>query len=355
MKIITNILKCFTFVTIFVLGLFSLKTAIYAKANSSSYVVIEKLSGRVLYECNSNCKAFMASTTKILTTITVIENFDVKQEIEIPSSCVLVEGSSVYLKEGEIYSVEDLLYGLMLRSGNDCAEALAVGLCGSIENFANIMNQTAVKCGATKSNFVNPHGLHDDNHFTTAYDLGVITCYAMQNELFAKIVSTKSYTVTEKLSGVSTQWVNKNKMLNSFDGASGVKTGFTKKAGRCLVSSAKRNGMELICVVLNESNHYAVSKSLLSKGFDEYKLVKIIDSKKFKYRLPLKDKEKYLNLKIDNDFYYPIASGEVIKAEIDLPEYASNEVKDGDKVGEIKIYASKQLIFSQNIYTLIND
>ena len=355
MKKRTNIFKCFTFLIICFLAVNFNVLPIKANAKACSYAVIEKVSGRVLYESNSSQKAYMASTTKILTAITVIENFDIKKEITVPIGGVGVEGSSVYLKEGEVYTVEDLLYGLMLRSGNDCAQTLALALCQNVESFANLMNQTATKCGALNSNFVNAHGLHNDKHYTTAYDLALITRYAMQNPTFSKIVACKSYTATEQTTQTKKYWINKNKMLNSFEGASGVKTGFTKKAGRCLVSSAKRDGMELICVLLGEQNHYAVSKDLLEKGFSEYKLVKLVDSKKFDYKIPNEDRSKYYNLKIDNDFYYPISSKDKIKAEINLPNYIKNNIFDGVNVGEIKIYASKQLIFSQNIYTLINN
>ncbi|MBR3909381.1 MAG: D-alanyl-D-alanine carboxypeptidase [Clostridia bacterium] len=351
MKRIPNILKCFMIIVISVISVNFKYTGSFADSNNSSYVVIEKLSGRVLYEYNSNKKAYMASTTKILTAITVIDNFDISREVTVPKSCVGVEGSSVYLNENDVFTVEDLLYGLMLRSGNDCAEALAITLSGSIEDFASLMNQTAIRCGATNSNFKNPHGLHDDNHYTTAYDLALITRYALKNSVFAKIASTKNYVATEKNSNVSRYWINKNKMLSSFEGATGVKTGFTKKAGRCLVSSAQKNGMELICVVLNEPNHYQMSKNLLTKGFDNYRLIKIIDANKFDYSLPTENRTEYYDLEVKDDFYYPVSNGESISAEIALPKYLPSSVKSGEKVGEIKIYASKQLIFLQNIYT----
>ena len=355
MKINKKILKSFTIIIIAIICSFTPKIGANASENSSCYIVIEKTSGRVLYEQNSTKKAYMASTTKILTAICVIENFDIKKQITVPKECVGVEGSSVYLLDGEVYTVEDLLYGLMLRSGNDCAETLAISLSGSIENFAKLMNSTAKKAGASMSNFVNPHGLHDDNHYTTAYDLALITRYALNNPTFAKISSCKSYTATEITSNAKRNWVNKNKILSSYDGATGVKTGFTKKAGRCLVSSAKRGDLELICVVLNEPNHYGVTKSLFDDAFSKFSLVKLIDAKKFNYSLPNKDKSKYYKLKIDKDFIYPISTDEKIEIQIDLPKYLKSTPSNGQKVGEIKIYSSKQLIFSQNIYTLIND
>ena len=355
MKIISKILKSFTIVIICFLWVNPISATPKAIANSGSYVVIEKTTGRVLYENNSTQKAYMASTTKILTAITVINNFDLKTEVKVPKECVGIEGSSIYLQEGEIFTVEDLLYGLMLRSGNDAAETLAVTLSGNVESFVNLMNQTAKRLGATQSNFTNPHGLHNDNHYTTAYDLALITSKALSNPSFAKIASCKSYTAIEKTSNIKRTWTNKNKMLFSFQDATGVKTGFTKKAGRCLVSSAKRNGMELICVVLNEQNHYEVSKKLLNDAFETYRLIKVIDSKKFDYSIPNKSKSKYYKLTINEDLVLPIGKNEKFSVETVLPQYFENHLDKNQKVGEIKIYASKQLIFSQNIYTLIND
>jgi hypothetical protein len=161
----------------------------------------------------------------------------------------LVEGSSIYLRQGEKLTIRQLLYGLMLRSGNDCAVALAVKIGGNVERFAEMMNELARKIGVEKTNFVNPHGLHDDNHYTTAFDLARISAYAMKNSVFREIVSTKNITI----SGVEGErvLVNKNKMLSTFAGGDGIKTGFTKRAGRCLVSSAIKNGMEVVSVVLN--------------------------------------------------------------------------------------------------------
>ena len=223
----------------------------HAYALSKGEVVMEVMSGRVLHEKNPDEKLPMASTTKIVTAITVIENCDINNEIIVPESCTGVEGSSVYLKAGERYKIIDLLYGLMLRSGNDAAETLAVGVGGSREGFVKLMNETAKKAGAFDSAFKNPHGLPDKGHYTTASDLAKISCYAMKNDIFRKIVSEKTYTATELTCGEKKIWKNKNKMLFNFEGANGIKTGYTVKAGRCLVSSAIRNGMELVAVVLD--------------------------------------------------------------------------------------------------------
>lgn len=355
MKKISNILKVFTIAVICFSSFKIIGNVKTAYANSYSEVVIEKISGRVLHQVNQDAKLPMASTTKILTAITVIDNFPLDKIVAVPKECQGVEGSSIYLKEGDKFSVQDLLYGLMLRSGNDSAKTLAVCLSGSQEEFVSLMNVTAKKCGAVNSNFTNPHGLHDQNHYTTALDLALITRYALQNPTFAKIVQAKSYVATELNSGEKRVWKNKNKMLFNYEGATGVKTGYTKKAGRCLVSSAKRKGMEVISVVLNVSNMFEKSQQLLTEAFDNYDLVKIIDSKKFDYKIPNVEKSEYYSLYVNGDVYYPIEKNERLEIELDLPKHLDFIPEQDQKVGEIKIYSSKQLIFLKNIYTLINN
>ena len=348
MKINKGFLLCFMIAVICLNTLFFLRAS---ASFNSGIAVLEKTSGRVLYEDNSNEKLPMASTTKIITAITFIDNFDIESVIEIPSDFKGVEGSSVYLKGGEKYSAKDLLYGLMLRSGNDCAEVLASSLVGR-EKFISLMNLTAKICGAINTNLTNPHGLHEENHYTTASDLAIITCYALKNKTFKEIVSTKKYVATELNSGENRIWYNKNKMLGSFDGATGVKTGYTVKAGRCLVSSAERNGMEVVCVVLNVYDMFECSKRLLDEAFYNYKLVKLIDSKKFDYKIADTDLN-YYKLQIENDFYYPVSSSDKICVELNLPKFIKKPTKSKEKVGEITIYIKKQLIFCQNIYTLL--
>ena len=230
--------------------------------------VIDVDSGEILYCENENAPLAMASTTKILTAIIVIENMDLSQTIKVDDSAAGVEGSSIYLKKGEEIKVIDLLYGLMLRSGNDSAVALAIACAGSVPAFANLMNDKAKQIGATNSSFTNPHGLDDKNHYTTAKDLALISAYAMKNDIFREIVSTKMHVVEKTNLSEQRYFQNKNKMLSSFEGACGVKTGYTKKTGRCLVSAAKRDGKTLVCVVLSAPNMWQDSKNLLEFGFN---------------------------------------------------------------------------------------
>ncbi len=238
------------------------------KKQSRGAVVIEQSSKRVLYDEGMNEKCYPASTTKVLTALCVLENLPLDKIITVPKEAEGVEGSSIYLKAGQKISVIDLLYGLMLRSGNDAAVTLAVATSGNIQNFADLMNETAKKCGAVNSNFVNPHGLHDEMHYTTAYDLALICAKAYENEDFCKIVSTSQakITVDDEVRHIG----NKNKLLHLYDGANGVKTGFTKKSGRCLVSGAKRDGMQVIGVVLNHSDMWNDTVRILDFAFDNY-------------------------------------------------------------------------------------
>jgi len=244
-------------------------TTAEAYNRASAVVVMDADSGEVLHEENPNLRLEIASTTKILTAITTIENADIFQEVSIPKDGVGVEGSSIYLREGERWRVLDLLYGLMLRSGNDAAITLALITSGSIDNFTKLMNATAEKAGTTNSHFTNPHGLHDEHHYSTAFDLAKITSYALLCPIFAEICKTKTHFYTKK-NGVITEkgvFYNKNKMLYSYSGANGVKTGYTRHSGRCLVSSATRDGRTLICVVINVYDTYGVTKSLFDRYF----------------------------------------------------------------------------------------
>ena len=301
--------------------------------------VMELNSRRILYESNGEQRLPMASTTKILTAITVLELCkDINQEIIIPKEAEGVEGSSVYLKAGDPYSVEELLYGLMLRSGNDCAVALALHCCKSIEYFSVEMNKIAQKAGAINSNFKNPHGLPCADHYTTARDLSLITCYAMQNPKFAQIVQTQYFTPKS--------WKNKNKLLYNYEGAIGVKTGYTKEAGRCLVSAVRKNDMTLICTLLNCPTTYERTKALFDDAFRAYSYVPI-----------LKEGDRFnvngMQGVSKQNFYYPLLEEE--KEYLEIKTRASPKgygKKNKEILGEFQIYLAKRLLFSGNLYKL---
>ncbi len=216
--------------------------------NSRAYVVIDRKTNTVLIGKNEYSKKKMASTTKIMTAIVIIENYNLNDTIIISKKAGNTGGSRLGLKAGDKITVNDLLYGLMLRSGNDAAVALAEYASGSIENFSKLMNQKALELNLTNTHFVTPHGLDQDEHYTTAYELALLTNYALNNKTFAKIVGAKNFIIT--INGYPKELYNTNELLGNFDGVYGVKTGFTNGANRCLVTACKRDNKDFICVVL---------------------------------------------------------------------------------------------------------
>ncbi|MBQ3597037.1 MAG: D-alanyl-D-alanine carboxypeptidase [Clostridia bacterium] len=321
--------------------------------NSSCEVVMELQTGRILHASNECKRAYMASTTKILTSICVIENTDINKLVKVNKDTVGIEGSSIYLEEGEILSIKDLLYGLMLRSGNDCAETLAIETSGSIEEFAKLMNQTAIRIGATNSNFVNPHGLHDDNHYTTAYDLALISCYALKNNVFREIVSTKSIDIPWSTRNYCRHLINKNKMLSRLDGATGIKTGYTKKAGRCLVTSCKRNNMEIVSVVLNCYDMWDRSEYLINNAFNNYTQYKVIESDHIIDFIDVNNKK--VGIYVKNDVLIPVIENEIKKIHLEIcPNINNKSIKKDSEIGLAKIYIENNLIFEEKIYNIID-
>ena len=244
------------------------------------------------------------------------------------------------------------MYGLMLRSGNDCAVALALFHSGSIEAFAQAMNERAQQLGAAHSHFVNPHGLPDPKHYTTARDLCKIACAAMRNPVFKQIVSSKKFGLPDSGCGYNRVWVNKNKMLYEFDGANGVKTGYTKAAGRCLVSGAERDGMQLVSVVLNCPPMYERSAEILQQCFTEYSYRTIYLPKE--HCVSTEVKGKTCRVFAREPFAYPLKESELsdIEVKLNLPDTLSLPVQKGETVGEMQILFQNQLLFSQKIVSI---
>lgn len=321
-------------------GAFGLSSPIRASASAGAEIAMELTTRTVLTESNADKRMPMASTTKIMTALIIAEDCDLDEEITVPDAAVGVEGSSIYLKKDERIDVRDLLYGLMLRSGNDSAVALAIHHSGSVENFVTVMNERAKRIGADNTNFKNPSGLPDDEHYTTARDLCNIACYAMNNEIFKEVVSSKSHV------GKFRSFENKNKMLYRYEGANGVKTGYTLKAGRCLVSSAERDGMDVVTVVLNCYDMYERSSAILDQCFYAYKLLELNENTVFMSDRVLCKLSKTQNLVVKNTESLQIR----IKSTV-----TEKKIKKGDRVGILKIYDANGLIFSDNLYSIVDN
>ena len=234
--------------------------------------VLDAVSGRVLFETNSDQQSLIASTTKIMTALIVCEQCNVLDRMRIPKEAVGIEGSSMYLKEGEVLTLQELLYGLMLSSGNDAAVALAIYCGGTVEGFAELMNDKARILGLHNTHFVNPNGLDAPGHYSTARDLAVLAAYAMENPIFQRTVSAKQVRVGERCLR------NHNKLLWQVDGADGVKTGFTKAAGRILVSSAQRDARRIIAVTIDDPDDWRDHAKLYEDGFSRYEICHIVSA-----------------------------------------------------------------------------
>ena len=316
--------------------------------------VIEKNTHRILYAKNQDTKLANASTTKIATFLTILkhcDNFD--KIITIDNRAIGITGTSIYLKQGEKLSIKELLLGMMLVSGNDAATALALSISPSVEEFAILMTKEAQKCGAFNTTFKNPHGLDEDGHFTTAYDLALITAECYKYDIFKEIVTTK----TAKISNVTgyRYLKNKNKLLNTLDGCVGVKTGFTNNAGRCLVSSAERDNMQVICVVLNCGPMFEESYSLLEKSFQEYDIVTLLTPYTYLRTIPVSNSNSLeVKLYTQKGFSYPLSEYDRQKIEIiaEIPNQISAPIEKEQQVGELKIYLDNNLLFCEKIYTM---
>ncbi len=231
---------------------------------------------RTLWEQNADQRRGPASTTKIMTALVAAERMALSEKITVMREAVGIEGSSVYLTEGEVFTLEELLCCTLLSSANDAATAVAIAVGGSIEGFAVLMNEKCAELGLTDTHFTNPHGLDDKDHYTTARELGIIAAAALENEALSKIFSTYKMTVSAPDGGVRLL-INHNRLLKSIDGCIGVKTGYTKSNGRCLVSAAEREGLQLIAVTLNDGNDWHDHTVMLEAGFETYERVKLSD------------------------------------------------------------------------------
>lgn len=308
-----------------------------AEISAESAIVIEASSGDVIWSKNCNEKKPMASTTKIMTALVALSNCDIQKTVKISPLAVGVEGSSIYLYNGEELTMEQLLYAMLLESANDAAAAIAIEVGGSIEGFADMMNSMAKKLGLESTSFENPHGLDGENHYTTAKELALITREAMNNETFRKIVSTYKTTIPLNNTNGVRLLINHNKLLKSYDGAIGVKTGFTKKSGRCLVSAAERDGVEYICVTLNAPSDWNDHKRLLDYASSLYERKTLCSEGEYTYTLPLVGADGDSVVASNKDSLSVILPRDCSNIEyvIELPRFHFGGVNEGEELGRL--------------------
>ncbi|SDW56421.1 D-alanyl-D-alanine carboxypeptidase [Marininema mesophilum] len=318
-----------------------------SELSAHAAAVIDVNSNRILFEKEAQKRMRIASLTKIMTAIVAIENADVDKKVTVGPGAVGVEGSSIYLKQGDQVPLRTLLYGLLLRSGNDAAVAIAQHVGGSLEGFAYMMNEKAAYLGLKGTHFENPHGLDSDEHYSTAEDMARLTAYALKNPIFKKVVSTQVKKVPWPGEDWQRRWKNKNKMLRLYPGADGVKTGYTKLSKRTLVSSATREGRQIVTVTLDASDDWNDSMNLLDYGFNQYHAAELI-SKGQKIAPLSKWRRSGLAMIAEKPFTYPLTEEEKGTAEVKpmLTYPVSKIKKEGMRIGIGRIYLKGKLIGS---------
>ena len=307
--------------------------------SAQSAILLDCTTGRILYEKQPNLRSLIASTTKIMTALVVCEQCNVLDRMKIPKEAVGIEGSSMYLKEGEILTIQELLYGLMLHSGNDAAVALAIYCGGTVEGFAQMMNDKARALGLANTHFENPNGLDAENHYSTAKDLAILAAYAMENPIFAKIVSTRNIRVGDRCLR------NHNKLLWQLEGADGVKTGYTKAAGRILVSSAERCGRRLVAVTISDPNDWQDHMTLHENGFRLYSEQQIVHKDEILGAVEIAGGQCHnVKLVAKEGFFYSLSEDE--KPEIILPNpgFVYAPIAAGQDAGFAQVYLEHQRI-----------
>jgi len=336
-------------ICIFLLAAGSLPAFAGPQVVGETAVLIDCKNGQVLYEKNPHRRMYPASTTKILTAIIALEKSRLTDLAIVSKDACNIEGSAIGLQEGEVISIEDLLYALMLNSGNDSAVAIAQHVGGSVDGFVRLMNEKAAELGAVDTHFNNPNGLPDPNHYSSAYDLALIARYAMQNQEFRKIAATKTKNIKREDPKAQTYLLNHNKLLWQYEGTIGIKTGYTEAARQCLVAAAARQGRELIAVVLGSegSSIWDDAKELLNYGFNEFDSMSVIENGKYitdaQVRLGVSGTVPVL---ASRSLLYDFPRDEPleIRQEVRLREKITAPVEAGEKLGEIAFFNGEQEI-----------
>lgn len=366
-----HLIKNLFFLLFILIFLFSFDISFASEENSlnlnaRSCIVLDRNSKKIIFGKNEYNRVKMASTTKIMTATVIIENCDLSQTVTVSKKAAGTGGSRLGLKTGDKITIRDLLYGLLLCSGNDAAIALAETAAGSVQNFSNMMNNKAKELGLNNSHFESPHGLDSDNHYTTAYELALLADYALQNSTFRNIVGTKNYTIT--INGYPKNITNTNELLGSLDGVYGVKTGFTNGANRCLVTSCKRGEMDIICVVLGcDTKNFRTQDSikLINYTFEnfEYLDIKNLIDRKFENYKNNNTNPFEINKGVSNDLeircfstepsIIPIKKDEKnsIKVNFELKKNLEAPINANLKVGSFMVYSDNRTILEGDILT----
>ncbi len=301
--------------------------------SASSAILMEASTGTVLYEKDPDARRLIASTTKLMTALVALENCGLEEEVTVPAVCETIEGSSMHLKAGQKLTMRELLYGLMLESGNDAAVAVAYHVAGSVEGFAKLMNERAASLGLENTHYVNPHGLNAEGHYSSARDLALIMRACMNDPLFAQIASTKT------ISFGGRTFTNHNKLMWSYEGMIAGKTGYTMKAGRTLVTCAERNGMRLICVTLNDGNDWADHEALLDMGFSEWVMQSPVKAGDILGSIPvISGLSKSVEVRADTGFSMLTRAGEELEVTVNLPKFVYADAREGESAGTVEIW-----------------
>ena len=315
-------------------------------------VLISRQTGEVIFQKNAYAKHSMASTTKIMTSLLAAQSGKLHDELTVTEEMVRVEGTSMGLLPGDIVSVRELIYGMLLPSGNDAANAAAIYLGGNVENFAKQMNAKAKEIGMENTNFVTPSGLDDENHYSTAFDMALLGRYAVSDPVFRSVCSSKKATLSFGNPPYNRTLYNHNRLLDSYEFALGIKTGFTKKSGRCLVSYAEKDGMGLIAVTLNAPDDWNDHKLMLDYGFSRLK--------KYTFTANIPKTISVVggnveNLQVKcNSFEYDGLEQRSFVQKVVVDRFVYAPISKGDKLGEVKIYLDGKLIGSTDIYAAEN-
>jgi D-alanyl-D-alanine carboxypeptidase (penicillin-binding protein 5/6) len=330
------------------------KKAAPPEISAQTAIMVEANSGEVLYEKNADQKAYPASITKIITALLAVENGSLDKKVKVSANAAGVEGSSIYLESGEAIPLRDLVYGLMLRSGNDAAIAISEAVGGSTDRFVIMMNKRARELGAFNTNFMNPNGLHNPEHYTTARDMALIAAAAMKNPEFKKVAGAKSW-VSNRGEGKYNYFYNKNKVVYQYSGGNGIKIGYTKAAGRTLVASSERDGMELICVVMNAPDWFNDTYKLMDHAFSQYETAQILAAQR-----PIKavriwgGSKEFALIGSREEIRCPIRKGAEnnVSVEYVLPDRQKTPISRWQEAGYLKVYVNGKFLFSRPLQYL---